>query len=329
MRLIENFSEIYPEENATDVDKMRRIKFTAGFTNPINDFNASELPYLQELLQENRFDVQLTMKKLMYPCTKLMNRCRWEGVIVDCKELFLVSETYQGYCCSFNMLKPTGSLIAQKNQKARKTQYFGPDMGLSVIINPLIEVNAMTSVNSEGIKILVNQPILYPSQRTLERMLPHRQMSFVEIRPERTYCSTTVRSLPISDRGCVFDNEYQLKWVFDDIYDDKLIKQTHFFRFFKDAYMEENCIVECNMELHMKTCECLPYYFYNTDNVETCSFKSIKCMIENRGKKLRLWFLKWFVYIYSQIFCAIWRTTTFPIHVHAPHNATVKLTNFA
>lgn len=204
-------SEIFPEENATDVDKMRRIKFTAGFTNPINDFNASELPYLQELLQENRFDVQLTMKKLMYPCTKLLFRCRWEGVIIDCKELFMVSETYQGYCCSFNMLKPTGSSIAQKAQKIRKTQYFGPDMGISVIINPLIEKNAMTSVNSEGIKILVNEPILYPSQRSIERMLPHKQISYVEVRPERTDCSKTVRSLPISDRGCVFNNEYQLK----------------------------------------------------------------------------------------------------------------------
>lgn len=204
-------SEIFPEENATDAEIMRRIKFTAGFTNPINVFNASELPYLQQLLQDNRFDVQLTMKKLMYPCTKLLYRCRWEGTIVDCKEIFSVSETYQGYCCSFNILKPVGSSVAAKIQKIRKTQFFGPDMGLSVIINPLIEKNAMTSVNSEGIKILVSEPILYPSQRTLERMIPHKQVSFVEIRPERTHCSKAVRSLPISDRGCVFDNEHRLK----------------------------------------------------------------------------------------------------------------------
>ena len=138
-------------------------------------------------------------------------QCRWEGVIMDCKELFSVSETYQGFCCSFNILKPASSSVAAKRPKIRKTQYFGPDMGLSVIINPLIEKKAMTSVNSEGIKILVNEPILYPSQRSLERMLPHQSETFVEIRPERTDCSQTVRSLPLSDRGCVFDNEFQLK----------------------------------------------------------------------------------------------------------------------
>lgn len=245
---------------------MRRIKYTAGFTNPLTTFNASELPYLQELLSENRFDVQLTMKKLMYPCSKLLYRCRWEGVVVDCKEVFSSSETYQGFCCAFNLLKPIGATSVSKNQKVRKTQFFGPDQGLSVVLKPLIEKKAMTSVNSEGMKILISQPKLYPSDRTIERMVPHKQETFVEIRPEKTDCSSDVRSLPISDRGCVFSNEYQL-------------------RFFPE-YMEGNCVVECNMQLHIKKCDCLPYFFYNTENVETCSFKQIECVLEHRGERV-------------------------------------------
>lgn len=258
-------SETFPEtENVTTEDLMSRIKYTAGFTNPIGPVDPKKLPYLQDILSENRFDVQTTMKKLMYPCTKLLSRCRWEGIIVDCKEIFKIVETYQGYCCGFNILKPTGASVASKIQKIRKTQFFGPDLGLSVIINPLIEHNSMTSVNSEGIKILVNEFNLYPSERTIERMLPHKQESFVEVRPERTDCSNAVRSLPLSDRGCVFSNEHSLKYF--------------------PVYMEENCMVECNMLQHIKTCECLPYFFYNTDNIETCSFKSIQCMVENRSE---------------------------------------------
>lgn len=206
------FSETYPEsENVSREDLATRIKYTAGFTNPIGPVDSTKLPYLQDILSDNRFDVQTTMKKLMYPCTKLLWRCRWEGVILDCKEIFRIAETYQGYCCAFNILKPTGASVASNIQKIRKTQYFGPDMGLSVIINPLIEHNAMTSVNSEGIKILVNEHNLYPSERTIERMLPHQQETFVEVRPERTDCSNAVRSLPLSDRGCVFNNEHALK----------------------------------------------------------------------------------------------------------------------
>jgi acid-sensing ion channel, other len=128
----------------------------------------------------------------------------------------------------------------------------------------LINISAMTTVNSEGIKILITQPKFYPSERSIERMLPHKQETFVEIRPERTDVSPAVRSLPISDRGCVFNNEHPMKYF--------------------PEYHEENCLVECNMALHIKTCDCMPYYFYNTENVETCSFTSIACMVKNRGK---------------------------------------------
>jgi acid-sensing ion channel, other len=245
------------------------IKYTAGFTNPINKLNLSELPALQEILQANRFTVDLAMKRLMYPCTKMIHRCRWEGKIVDCKQMFSISETYQGYCCSFNILKP--GFAVGKAPKIRKTHYFGPESGLSVILSPKIENEAMTSVNSEGMKILVNHFNLYPSERSLERMLPHKQDSYVEIRPERTDCSETVKALPISDRGCVFEDEHQLK---------------HF-----PKYAEENCRVECNMDLHVKTCDCLPYFFYNTENAEICSFTQIECMVNNRGKLKMLLFI--------------------------------------
>lgn len=194
---------------------MTQIKYTAGFTNALKYFNESELYWLQDVLLENRFDVGLTMKKLMYSCSKLLFRCRWEGKIVDCKEIFTATETYQGYCCGFNVNKPVGASVGNKVQIVRKTEHFGPEMGLSVILNPLIERNAMTSVNSEGMKILINPPSMYPSERTIERMIPHRQESYVEIRPERTDCSEAVRSLPLSDRGCVFSNEYELKLVND------------------------------------------------------------------------------------------------------------------
>ena len=198
--------------NISTKDLAKRIKYLAGFTNPINRFKYEELDDVFSILNYNRFDVKLTMKKLMYPCNKLMYRCQWAGEIIDCKKLFQVSETYQGYCCSFNIMKPQKATSTEERGKtARKTHFFGPDMGLSVVLNPLIEKNAMTSVNSEGIKILIYEYNLYPSEKTIERMLPHKQETFVEIRPERTISSKAVTALPISDRGCVFENEHKLR----------------------------------------------------------------------------------------------------------------------
>lgn len=151
----------------------------------------------------------------MYPCTSLLYRCRWEGKITDCKDLFQISETYQGYCCSFNIKKPKKAVSnSAKKENPRKTQFSGPDRGLSVILKPLIEKNSMATVNSEGIKILINEFDLFPSEKTIERMLPLQQETFVEIRPVTTISSKAISALPISDRGCVFEEEYQLRLVF-------------------------------------------------------------------------------------------------------------------
>jgi len=197
-------------ENFNRSDLARRIKYTAGFTNNIREFIAEDINLMQAVLNENRYTVEATMKRLMYPCEKLLYRCRWQGQIVDCKEVFSATETYQGYCCGFNIRKPK-ALVKEKRKKVLSSHFFGPDMGLSVVLNPLIEKGAMTSVNSEGMKIIVTEPKLYPGRRSIERMVPHLQETFVEVRPERTDCSSEVRQLPISDRGCVFSNEYALE----------------------------------------------------------------------------------------------------------------------
>jgi amiloride-sensitive sodium channel len=189
---------------------------------------------------------------------------------VNCRDLFRTTETFQGYCCSFNIKKPSKALSSElKNQKARKTEYFGPDMGLSVVIRPLIEKKAMTSVNSEGIKILINENMLYTSEKTIERMLPHKMETLVEVRPERTISSRAISALPISDRGCVFSDEIKM-------------------RFFPN-YNENNCVVECKMEKIIQLCDCLPYFYYNTENTELCDVKKLQCIIENRKflKKLK------------------------------------------
>lgn len=254
------------DRNVTRDDLLRMIKYTAAFTNPISAFNASELETLKKILEANRFTVELTMRKLMYPCSRILHRCRWEGVTMDCKQLFRTAETYQGYCCTFNAFKPVASTLVAP--VIRKTHYFGPESGLSVVLSPKIELNAMTSVNSDGMKILINPYNLYPSERSIERMIPHQTETYVEIRPEQTVSTDDIRALPIHDRGCLFEDEFKLK---------------HF-----PTYSNENCRVECNMEMHKKLCRCLPYFFYNTENAETCDFTSIDCMIQNRSKLRKL-----------------------------------------
>ena len=94
--------------------------------------------------------------------------------------------------------------------------------------------------------------------------------------------------------------------------------------------MEENCLTECDMKLHIRACECLPYFFYNTQNDEPCNFLSIKCMVENRGRFLS-WFRKLkFLWIFHQIYWEIWRklSTQQRIHANVRLNAKPWTTSF-
>lgn len=186
------FSE--EEDVETREDLSRKLRMMTGFTTPnAGNFSEPDFSYVHDILVQNRYDTVSAMKKIMYPCNKMLYRCRWEGNIVPCASLFQITETYQGYCCGFNVLHT----VKGKAQDPKKTQYFGPDNGLSVILNPIFEKNAITSVNSEGVKMMITNYNLFPSERSKENLLPHQQESFVDIRPERTECSDQVKNLPI------------------------------------------------------------------------------------------------------------------------------------
>lgn len=43
------------------------------------------------------------------------------------------------------------------------------------------------------------------------------------------------------------------------------------------------------MQQTQKLCECLPYFYYNTENIETCEISKIECIMANRAilKKIK------------------------------------------
>ena len=75
----------------------------------------------------------------------------------------------------------------------------------------MIEADSVSTVDSEGVKVIINDNDLYPSEESIEKLLPHQQETYVELSPERTIASEKIISLPISDRGCVFPDEVQMK----------------------------------------------------------------------------------------------------------------------
>lgn len=61
------------------------------------------------------------------------------------------------------------------------------------------------------LQMFINDFDYYPYEVSILKMLPLRMETFVELEIVETLNSAAVKGLSISDRGCYFENEYQLR----------------------------------------------------------------------------------------------------------------------
>lgn len=161
---------------------------------------------LNEIVTANRYDVGAAMLKLRITCKDLLWRCRFEGVIMDCMQLFRYAGTYNGWCCSFNLAD-----FSKDNYKPLYPKLFGVGNGLSFILQPNIDSDSISKIHSDGVQLLVQDGSTFPSDTSVEKMLPFQYETLVSLRTTLTTCSTQVKQLPVSSRQCVFSDEMQLE----------------------------------------------------------------------------------------------------------------------
>lgn len=140
----------------------------------------------------------------------------------------------------------------------------GLSNGLSIIATPIFDDAAITATYSYGVKLLVHKNNVFPSETTIEKLIPIHSEVLVRIRPTVITCSNQVRQLGVTERNCLFPGERQL-------------------RFFSE-YDDENCIIECQILSIIERCECVPYYFIEVPNIPVCNFTKIPCLVDNFGR---------------------------------------------
>lgn len=80
------------------------IDFTSGFSLKLaSKPDPEEMAMMQKVLADNRYDVENTMTFLAQPCDEFIRKCRFEGVMRDCRSMFRRVNTFRGYCCAFNV----------------------------------------------------------------------------------------------------------------------------------------------------------------------------------------------------------------------------------
>lgn len=90
-------------------------------------------------------------------------------------------------------------------------RYIDVKGGLSLVLAPQLD-NTKTSLYSEGIKLLVHEPNVFPSDLTFEKVISHKTETLVRLTTVATSCTKDVEALPVHDRGCLYDDEKRLRY---------------------------------------------------------------------------------------------------------------------
>lgn len=66
------------------------------------DINTSEYIEFDRAITQFGYTSETLMLSLMHPCDRMLRQCIWWSKPTPCDQLFRVSRTTEGFCCSFN-----------------------------------------------------------------------------------------------------------------------------------------------------------------------------------------------------------------------------------
>ncbi|SPP72777.1 blast:Sodium channel protein Nach [Drosophila guanche] len=234
---------------------LRQLNIFYGFMLDDARFADREIEQMESVLSLNNLTLEDFVEHLRWDCRQILHRCRYHGRIVACSELFQLSKTFFGNCCSFNLRQQGLNFTAQRAAG-------GLGNGLSVILRYQDDNYDPLQSYSYGVMVLIQDTSAFPSAHAVSKFVAFNTEVFAALRPEETFCSAAVKALTIEERNCVLGNEFHL-------------------RYFPD-YVYPNCELNCRVTNMVKFCGCHTYFFdFNRTADRICSFRDIPCLVDN------------------------------------------------
>ncbi|KAL6444126.1 hypothetical protein ACFW04_001813 [Cataglyphis niger] len=232
------------------------------------------LKNLQALLKINNITL-LNFLKLLLSCEDLFESCWWDGAAKNCSELFKLSYTNSGICCSFNYLLEndiqTGR--ATEDSDLLRSMLFGPRTGLiavvkrnSIVIDDGTGVKSIRfSTNSIGLLIYTHHPLEYVGPIATRQILQANQELRIAVIP---FNKQKIAGYYRNSRGelvphCA-DEKTKLKYF--------------------PTYRYSNCFTSCSIDAVQRICDCLPYYYTpiaNKYSLRICEWQDFECLNAN------------------------------------------------
>ncbi|XP_073815281.1 pickpocket 24 isoform X2 [Musca autumnalis] len=212
------------------------------------------------------FNTRRRMAMLTPNCSTIIQGCRLGGVEIDCAPEFSEMFTSKGLCCTFNRDK---KYISKRSFRYR---FFGPDMGLVVLLNASHNDDFIPSMTAERFEVLIHSPDITPnpsSGSVEERMIEGGKDTFLSLTPRIFQTVDEVRYYKPKVRNCMFNDELP--------------------ELFGSSYTYSNCISYCRTRSQVVLCECLPFMA----NIVNISSSTAYCSLQHRECLMRYDF-KWY-----------------------------------
>ncbi|XP_030746443.1 pickpocket protein 28-like [Sitophilus oryzae] len=238
---------------------------------------------LQNILDQflNGTDLAVLLLKLMVPCDEMLQKCEWNSVEYDCRNLFRVRLSDGGFCCSFNQIQPIlrpeiyGASEAHYHLPKTSKKFEGSELnnGLTVTISNNLSDYFYTTLATRGVTIKVFLPTDFPdvSSGSLREVIVKEQSEvFIKLEPYSLRSQDTIRAMPQSLRKCKFADEENIGF---------------------GLYSSSNCYVSCKIKSILSLCKCIPFMFpkikVEKNNLRYCNVIDIPCLNKYQHKILR------------------------------------------
>ncbi|XP_043256889.1 sodium channel protein Nach-like [Colletes gigas] len=239
------------------LDETLEVLWTLGDFYETSNAKADNYTQLTQLLSkfyDNDYDIAELMMRLTPDCSAMLVLCYFQNEKQNCSDIFTVSQTETGFCCTFNYIperydSPTISF------SPRRVEHVGKTSGLTLMLDPLMDDYFYPIISTTGWKVMVFDPYDYPDTTTggvVELLLSPLNDKYVELDALGLHSSENIRSYPIEKRGCYFPNERPS---------------------ISAIYTASDCIVACKVADIWKSCKCRPF-FYNPRPTEQIDAKN-------------------------------------------------------
>ncbi|RLU22997.1 hypothetical protein DMN91_005275 [Ooceraea biroi] len=228
---------------------------------------------LEELLDINHMTF-MDFLKFLRPCEDLFDSCSWNGETKNCSELFKVSYTFTGICCSFNYLLEDYIKTGRKKNDSDivRTDLYGPKSGLRIVLHPdllaHIDNTAIRfSTNSIGVVMFPHHPLEYVGTIAVRQILQAEQELWISVTP-LVKSFKTIEHSHQDDAGDLVlhcaDETFKLKYF--------------------PTYQYTNCFISCAIRAVVQLCGCVPYYYApvaDMYSLRICGWEDWQCLYTN------------------------------------------------